>query len=145
MEIKILLAAIGIMVGIFSVSRLAPSKVNFDNMPKVEVMSPNQVKLEKSEWWNNGGVVGIVQYTGSMKPYLVGGEIVLGKKLEGKPVKGMLISFKRWDSPSVLHQIIDVSDTRFKAKGINNSRDDGWYTHDKIKYNVIRIIRQNES
>lgn len=112
-------------------------------LPPVERMTASQADVAFQFWRGEPGhAVTTAGWTGSMRPYIFGGETLLMERYVDQKVEpGMLLVFARWDKPrGVLHECVEVNATRFKAKGLYCIDPDGWYPFERIKYIVRRVI-----
>ena len=82
-----------------------------------------------------GSVLAPVAYTGSMKPHLRGGELVLLEPYIGQQLAaGDVVSFDRGDAPNCLHMVADVKGSHVYMTGTNNRYSDGWFHVSKINW-----------
>jgi hypothetical protein len=89
-----------------------------------------------------GFVVAPVAFTGSMRPWLVGGELVVMEPYHGQPLaKGDPLVFNRDDGTlSVLHMVASVNERAVYMTGINNRYSDGWHPLSSVRYIVREVI-----
>ena len=115
-------------------------------LPPVETVPISALSSNQVDWLRVSPLNEVstpVAFTGSMKPYLLGGEILFIERYDGQSLEvGMLILFARWDKPAVLHEIMALSPHGyFKAKGLNCMSADGWYPVKRVKWIARRVIR----
>lgn len=122
------------------------SILSLSALPAIETVSIEQLQNYHANWLSaspNHRVIQSNSSTGSMKPYLVGGETLFLERYIGQPLEsGMLIIFARWDYTAVLHQLVELSQyNHFKAKCLNCMYADGWYPVKRIRWIARRVIR----
>jgi hypothetical protein len=114
-------------------------------LPPVELMPQSQAMRARGDWAaTDGRVVSSVAGTGSMRPYIFGGEILLMERYAGQTIEpGMLVVAPRWDAVrGVLHEVTEVSRHGYvKTQGRNCTFADGWYRKERTKFVVRRVIR----
>lgn len=92
--------------------------------------------------------ISIISYTGSMKPYFNGGEIVLSKEIKDfSSIKtDDILVFKRNDYKDglIIHRVKQILNTSegyyFLMKGDNNKYDDGFIFESEIKFKYVNTI-----
>lgn len=122
---------------------LAPALIRAT--PPVEIMSAGEAKVARLAWltapgghsWTTAG------FTGSMRPSILGGELLLIERYTGQPLsRGMLVIAPRWDSPAgVLHVIRDIDGPYIRTQGTACMYPDPWCRRDRIRWIVRRVIR----
>lgn len=115
-------------------------------LPPVELMPQSRAIASNNEWLHRSEAhaVDTVAGTGSMRPYVWGGELLLMEAYVGQPIEtGMLVVAPRWDVPGgVLHMVTEVSRHGYvKTQGINCAVADGWYKVSRTKFIVRRVIK----
>jgi hypothetical protein len=116
-------------------------------LPPLEPLNLRDLIRENNEWVNQGLPVGMASYSGSMEPYLKGGETLLCEPFDRQRLEtGMLIMFARWDAPRVIHEVIEVNTKNnwFKAKGLSCAYADGWLPPERCKMIVRRVLVRQE-
>ena len=103
--------------------------------------TPAQASARAAVWRAKGYVVGPVAFTGSMRPWIRGGELVVlepyGEQLLHP---GMVLVFYRGaDTPRCIHLVADVTDKAVYMTGINNRYSDGWIPKSKI-HSILREV-----
>ena len=82
-----------------------------------------------------------VGFTGSMRPVLNGGEILLLEKYVGQPLRaGSMIVYYRADGVRIVHQVVEVRPGSVYVTGISNRNSDGWINLGQIDCVVARVI-----
>lgn len=83
-----------------------------------------------------------VGFTGSMRPVLNGGEIILLQDFTGATLKPgqIAVFFRSLEFPSVLHRIIEIKNGAAYISGDNSRWSDGWVPLAKISAVVVKII-----
>lgn len=83
-----------------------------------------------------------VAFTGSMKPILNGGEIMLVEKYVGQPLRvGQMVVFYRDEgAPRCVHQVVDLTAGAAYLSGVNNKHSDGWFSLSSVKFVVARVL-----
>lgn len=94
-------------------------------------------------WRAAGFEVGEVAYTGSMKPWLQGGELVVLERFTSQALTpGLVLSFERSAAaPRVLHMVVEANARAAYMTGINNRWSDGWILRDRVRWIVREVIR----
>ncbi|MBZ9689204.1 signal peptidase I [Clostridium estertheticum] len=148
-------ALIGILCPVFSLMIIQYIYLGQSKSPKIK-----NVEKENPLGWILTSVISIamvwfvvgvfpiqpsVIVTGSMKPMIQPGDMVLVKKMDGNEVKmGDVIQFKR-DSIYIFHRIIEIKEEekqlKYKTKGDNNSGPDSdLVPTGDVKGKVIYVI-----
>lgn len=115
-------------------------------MPPI-ISLPFHEAWEANNTWNHKGdqyAVSTAAATGSMRPYIQGGEILLLERYTGQPIEvGMWVVRPRWDKPNgVFHAVIVVSKWGYvRTQGTNCAIPDHWYKADRTRYIVRKVIR----
>ncbi len=117
-------------------------------MPLVETMSVGQLDHVNTNWLatpNHDSKW--VDYTGSMRPYLVGGETLLVEKRRLNTLVSIhdLVIYRSIDNRLIVHEVIDSKNGYLLIAGLNNWRPDGWYPVSSVLWIVRRVIRANDS
>ena len=111
-------------------------------MPAVERLSSARAAAVSHAWSGPLRVLGIAGNTGSMRPYITGGETLLCDVYYGQPIlRGDLLVFDRGDHPRVLHEATAVNPRAVYMSGLNNRYSDGWFPNHKVRLIVRRVIR----
>jgi hypothetical protein len=82
-----------------------------------------------------------VAYTGSMRPHLTGGEMILVEPYHGQAIQtGDVLDFYREpDFPHVLHVAADQNQRAVYMSGTANKFSDGWYPKGRIN-GICRLV-----
>lgn len=115
-------------------------------LPSVELLTMREAITHNNEWIHRSDAHAgsTAAGTGSMSPYIEGGEILLMERYDGQKIEpGMLVHAPRWDKPGgVLHMVEEVSEHGYvKTRGLNCMFSDGWYRAERTKFIVRRVIR----
>lgn len=82
-----------------------------------------------------------VGYTGSMRPLLQGGELLLLERYAGRPlVAGELVVFDRGDERHVIHRVVCAGREAIFCMGDNNRVGDGWRPLSAVQYTVASVV-----
>lgn len=110
-------------------------------LPPVESLPRSRAIAEYNQWNHEAEHYGsIIGYTGSMVPYVAGGEWALCER-PGSINVGDLVVFNRWDHANIMHEVVAINGNSFECKGRNCIKADGWYPNSRIKWVVRRVIR----
>jgi len=83
-----------------------------------------------------------VSHTGSMRPWLNGGELVaLAPYRGGYLAPGTVVVFDRGDHPRVIHMVVHDNGRAIYITGINNRWSDGWVSRAAIKSVLVEVIK----
>lgn len=114
-------------------------------LPPVEHVSMSELVRENGAWIRRGDQFEAkwCGYTGSMRPYIMGGETVLLEKRTWRtPIYVHdFVVFDRGDEPLAGHEVIDVRLGWLLIKGLNNAEPDGWFPASKVSHIVRRVLR----
>jgi hypothetical protein len=102
--------------------------------------TPVQEQARIADWRGRGYTTGLVAFTGSMSPWLHGGETVILEPYNGQPLHaGMVLTFWRGAvEPNVIHLCADVGPEAVYMTGIHNRYSDGWI----LKTHIHSIVRE---
>jgi hypothetical protein len=88
-----------------------------------------------------GSKYGEIAPTGSMEPILDSSSIPIYIDSDGSNItEGMVVVYSREGEPSVLHQVLAVTDTHFIPAGVANMRNDGRIERSRIKRILVGVI-----
>lgn len=113
-------------------------------IPPTERMNQAEAQQCLNDWYDAGNTHCFASGTGSMRPYIHGGEILLLERYTGQPLEvGMWVVRPRWDKPNgVFHAVIEVSKWGYvRTQGTNCMFPDDWYKADRTRYIVRKVIR----
>lgn len=111
--------------------------------PYFHAATPAQAQARVSYWLSKGYDVQRVRGTGSMLPWLTGGELVALEPYGDQLLHpGMVLTFYRGtDAPNVIHLLADINDRSVYMTGLANRYSDGWFPKRQIHSIAREIIK----
>lgn len=110
--------------------------------PFYHAATKKQADQRSAHWHAKGVPVHQVAFTGSMRPWIHGGELVAMEPYHKQDLApGMVVSFERSaEHPSVLHMVVSVNARAAYISGINCRHSDGWVPLHKIRFVLREVI-----
>lgn len=111
--------------------------------PYFHAATPAQAQSRATYWRSKGYIIQSVRGTGSMLPWLTGGELVALEPYGAQLLHpGMVLTFYRGaDAPNVIHLVADVTESSVYMTGLANRQSDGWIPKSQIHSIVREIIK----